>query len=480
MAERNQSPSSKSHRFLRSASSLSNIFRPNSRRKEEGTEDQDSNSSLRASPSIASLRERLGASRLTLRSFRSKASLREEDFHKARIADPNFAEALRRPGLTFIDGRMRADSKVNPYPLPIDTMEVNRQQLFFQSVLHVLGRKPYCSPHLNLAETQFIDRPRQVLDVACGSGTWSHMCNDYFNKQNIWFNTFHGIDLYNLSPALDKLGVDFRFVEHDIRSQTPLPFPDNHFDFIFLKNVSLITPINCTFLEKYIALLRPGGTIEVWDTDYKFRTLTPNPSPAPGLYSEAYEQADKTKTYTVFSGTPWEETENPTLKQYNAWVEKAFDKRGLLATPCATMSDVFIAESDLLEKMGNRRVAIPLGITEWERKAAVQEPENPFDPNTAAWFTKSQYSVRKAFLDATIHMIGALEPLLKDAAGKEMENWDAWLASMTNDLQTGKYEPPCVEIGAWWAQKRKNEEEPSEPGPKPEVLTMPSELPGFF
>lgn len=477
-------------RFLRSTASLSP--RPDSPSKKPTK--QPSQNRLKVVSSLGSLTSLTSLKNWSLVDLRdSWRSSREggdsndnesEEEQQSQL-DTNLPRFKRR-GLTMEDGRVRADRKVNPYPLPIDGPEVNRQNLFLMNVMHAFGG-PFCSPQFAQASPSQ-DQPLRVLEVACGSAAWSHACHDYFVRKGIHNVAFYGLDLYNMTPNFRKLGINFTFVRHDIRLKKKrkdnahendndkkndeqaqaqaqaesIPFREEFFDFIFIKDASLITTIDCGFIEKYLALLKPGGSIEVWDSEHKFRTLRPQ-KPGSGLSSDARAQAEKTKTYAIGPRTSWAmySTKNPRLQEYNAWVEKGFNERKLSVAPSSTISNVFLVESDLLQGIGRRRLAIPLNRMPWERGYETGKHEEAKkmqqDPSSAGTLTQEQLALRQTTMTSVVSFIAGMEPLLKNAAGTDMEDWDLWWSALAHTLRTEEYEPVSLEVGAWWGQKRKYE-----------------------
>lgn len=73
--------------------------------------------------------------------------------------------------------------------------------------------------------------PPRVLDIACGNGTWIlEMATEFPNSE------FYGIDFSPSYPTTVKPGNSF-FTKHDILSSDGLPYPDNYFDYVFMRQV---------------------------------------------------------------------------------------------------------------------------------------------------------------------------------------------------------------------------------------------------
>lgn len=73
--------------------------------------------------------------------------------------------------------------------------------------------------------------PPRVLDIACGNGTWIlEMATEFPRSQ------FFGIDfLVNYPTTIKPLNTFFS--QHDVLDPKGLPFPDNYFDYVFMRQV---------------------------------------------------------------------------------------------------------------------------------------------------------------------------------------------------------------------------------------------------
>lgn len=333
----------------------------------------------------------------------------------------------------------------NLYPLPCDLPEIHRQILRTLMLMRVFGG-PFCTT--SLAENP----PKRVLELACGSGLWSTLCHDYFARRGHPNVSFTGVDLVSVAPDLRKKGVNWQFKRHDLRKPR-LPFPDDYFDFVFIKDAGMCpsSPAQqASGLSEPLRVLKSGGILEIWDSDWVFRSLIPNPAPARKLASREQEIADATATYTFSSATPFTGAQNEYLKDYNSWVEAAFDSRKLSALPCATIGLSFNAEVDLLKNVDSRRIAIPLGELRWEREGQTRDPGRTRKPLTA-----EQFSIRRTALLTVIQMIEGMEPILMEASEKSRDEWDRWWAAMTANMfqKGGLTSGECLEVSAWWGRK---------------------------
>lgn len=352
---------------------------------------------------------------------------------------------------TRINDRTYFRDPDDPYPLPCDLAEIHRQSLRTMTLIRVFGT-PFCAPQLKN------QRPKKVLEIACGSGLWSHACHDYFverddgneqktqSNENAASTSFTGLDIVPIAPNLRRKGVNWHFVRHDIR-KSALPFPSEHFDFVFIKDAGLCQSAaaqQVDLLSEPLRVLKRGGILEVWDSDHVFRALLPNPSPPPKLTERDRNHADITATYTISPATPFTAAQNKYLLDYNSWVEKAFEKRKLNPMPCATIGLSFTTEADAFQSVGSRRVAIPLGAdVRWEHTSKRR-------------LNADQLALRETALITIVRMIEGMEPILKDASGKTQDEWDRWWAAMMADLlqKNGLANGECLEVGAWWGQKK--------------------------
>lgn len=335
----------------------------------------------------------------------------------------------------------------NVYPLPCDLPEMHRQSLRTMMLLRVFG-SPFCNPHMTNRP------PKRILEIACGTGLWSGLCHEYFAQRGQPNVAFVGIDLVSLAPDLRKRGMNWQFKRHDLR-RNRLPFPDEYFDMVFIKDAGMCpsSPAQqASGLEEPLRVLKSGGILEVWDSDWVFRSLLPNPAPARKTSMKDLELAEATGTYTFSPATPFTKAQNRFLVDYNTWAEKAFDQRKLTALPCATIGLSFNSEVDHLENVDSRRIAIPLGDIRWEREGQGKDAKGR--PRKA--LTAEQISIRRTALLTVIQMIEGLEPILIEASGKGRDEWDRWWAAMTTDLlyKSGLASGECLEVSAWWGRKK--------------------------
>jgi Methyltransferase domain len=278
--------------------------------------------------------------------------------------------------------------------------------------------------------------------------------------------------------------MKWRFVQHDLR-RTPLPFNDEEFDLVMVKDLSLV--VNTTnnmqqvLMDEYLRILRPGGSLEIWDGDHTLRMLLPHvplskAADDSGSEDQEQERANATGAYTLTAQTPLTTPQNQYLVEYNAWIAKALEQRKLTSMPCTHIRPMLLQEADLAE-IESKRLAIPLGEVRWERESiggaitkdstSARGNQKPPTAGKASELerrnlTTAQAALRRTALLTVVQHIEALEPLLREASGKGQDEWDRWQSNMMNDLlrQNGTSWGECLEVGAWWATKKQNKPKP--------------------
>jgi SAM-dependent methyltransferase len=386
-------------------------------------------------------------------------------------SDPPATDAhLARPFAKRNGRRCLRDTSL-PYPLPCDLVEIHRQTLRTMLLCQVFNG-PICSTAFNHKP------PKRVLEVGCGTGFWSVMCHRHFAQRGFSSISFTGLDIAPLAPRMEAdADMDWRFVQHDLR-RTPLPFRNDEFNLIMIKDLSLVTPTGAmqqTLMDEYLRILKPGGTLEFWDGDHSLRMLLPHAPPPTKDEDDSEEDEEQVHTnamgtYTMTSQTPLGAPQNQFLQDYNGWVSKALEARKLTPMPCTLIRPMLLQESEDLIEIESRRLAIPLGEVRWEREGvggAITQSTNGIsngiptkgktkDVNHKV-LTAAQAALRRTALMTVVQMIESLEPLLREASGKSQDEWDRWQGNMMNDLlkNNGTSWGECLEVGAWWARKKK-------------------------
>ncbi|CAO2656211.1 Nn.00g050140.m01.CDS01 [Neocucurbitaria sp. VM-36] len=238
--------------------------------------------------------------------------------------------------------------------------------------------------------------------------------------------------------------------------RVPLPFDDNEFDIVVMKDLSMVVPLgppSQRILDEATRILRSGGTLEIWETDHIIRSILPHPPPPPGKNPQEYACAVATGTFLISPITPFTEVQNKYLQDSNTWIQEALDRRKLSPTPCARISQMLLQETETLCEVENHRVAIPLGELRWEREAGkLRKGSATLDNST---LTEEQAALRHTALLVVIQLIESLEPLLKEVSGKNQEEWQRWWGWMMANLleQKGASSGECLELGIWWSKK---------------------------
>ncbi|KAL2890590.1 SAM binding domain-containing protein containing protein [Ceratocystis lukuohia] len=412
------------------------------------------------------------------------------------------SEALLSKPFVLKNSRTYINDVTLPYPLPVDLTELHRQSLRTLMLIQ-LFRVPVCCPNLTTKP------PTRVLEVGCGSGFWSMMCHRYFRNRGHNSVSFTGIDISPLSlsstSGLRRPDQDmkWRFIQHDIRI-TPFPFPNEEFDLIMVKDLSLAitNDMQQKLMDEYIRLLSPGGILEVWESDHTIRMLRPPPpiasgsSPpataAPGAGSIsgstattlAEEEADRASAitmgaYVMSPNTALSAALNKFLAEYNTWLTRALELRDICPVPCTLVGPMLLQESDSLTDVRSCRLVVPFSDVRWEKEGigGVQNcggannshshshshssskhrsKSRHHSGKTFSGLSPGQMALRRTALMTVIQEIQALESVLREVNGKSQDEWDTWMGKMMHDLlqENGTSWGECLEIGAWWARKR--------------------------
>jgi SAM-dependent methyltransferase len=303
------------------------------------------------------------------------------------------------------------------------------------------------------------------------------MCHHHFSQRGFSSISFTGIDIAPLAPRMEDDDMNWRFVQHDLR-RVPLPFRDDEFNLIMIKDLSMVTPttgMQQQLMDEYLRILKPGGTLEIWDGDHSLRMLLPHAPPSTRVGDDGSEDEEQVHTnamgtYTLTPQTPLAAPQNQFLMDYNVWITKALEARKLTAMPCTMMRPMLLQEAEDLVEIDNRRLAIPLGEVRWEREGvggAVTQGTNGVSSHGISskgkakesdrkLLTAGQAALRRTALMTVVQMIESLEPLLREASGKGQDEWDRWHGNMMNDLlkSNGTSWGECLEVGAWWARKK--------------------------
>ncbi|KAI5789426.1 S-adenosyl-L-methionine-dependent methyltransferase [Pyronema domesticum] len=342
------------------------------------------------------------------------------------------------------------DKSYSPYPLPCDVKELSRQTLW-----HELSRELWGGYSTINWDTEKL--PDRVLDLGCGTGIWSAAMNEDFIKRGKKGTEFVGMDLME-GNQMDMRDVNWKFVKHNFL-ETPFPFEAETFDFVFMRDIMLTYPSKDMYsgiISEVLRIIKPGGLFEIQCNDYIIRTLSrpSTPSYLPGTSS--YEITSTTQFLSV--------PENPFISTYNTLITSALVKRDLPPVPCTLVKASFLTE-DGVSILSQRRFALPFDQIWWESTTAPSSSstgggDGNSDADSKASKRRStsgsslalRHLVRLMF----VQLIEALEPVLRDAEGMEVDEWDSWYRElMWNWFEGGGLRGgECMEFGAWYGKKK--------------------------
>ncbi|HEX8982683.1 MAG TPA: methyltransferase domain-containing protein [Ktedonobacterales bacterium] len=156
---------------------------------------------------------------------------------------------VQRGGMRIFGGR-RFKRGV-PYILPSDAGELNRLD-FQHYLLRSALRGNYASP---------LRDPRAILDVACGTGRWAIEMASMFPQASTV-----GFDMTPLPPDAGA-AHNFTFVQGNMFEG--LPFPDDSFDFVHQRLVTVAIPTTQWLpqVQELLRVTRPGGWVELVEGD---------------------------------------------------------------------------------------------------------------------------------------------------------------------------------------------------------------------
>lgn len=412
-------------------------------------------------------------------------------------SDPSSSrETLGSGPFASRNGRTYLADPTLAYPLPVDLAELHRQSLRTLLLIQVFGA-PACSP------SHAARPPARVLEVGCGSGFWSMMCHRYFRDLGHANIAFTGLDVAPLAPGAGVANggsgtprdvakpdpeMNWRFVQHDIR-QAPFPFSDGEFDLVMVKDMSLAVThsVQQRVIDEYLRVLKKGGHLEIWDSDHTIRMLRPHaaataaadaaPSAASTPASSSAASASSADhdedrrsaaaalgAYVMTANTPLSPPLNNYLVEYNSWLSRALEARDVSAVPCTVIGPLLLQESEELADVRSRRVAIPLSEVRWEREGVggvvTKDGKSYIDTRGrgggGGTLSGAQAALRRTALETVVQGVQSLEPVLREVSGKRADEWEAWIGKMAGDLlgEGGTSWGECLEVGAWWAQKR--------------------------
>ncbi|PSR97828.1 S-adenosyl-L-methionine-dependent methyltransferase [Coniella lustricola] len=374
-------------------------------------------------------------------------------------------KTLLRNGRAYLDGFRPAAA----YPLPIDLPETHRQIIFAQLTDTIFGSSILAkellgddkdddeSDNTNAAgdadsghaEANTDKRPIRVLELGCDTGWWSASCHQHFQAQGHRVE-FVGLDL---KPPVEEgnyyrtLGMNWEYIQHDI-NDTPWPIPDGTFDLVMARNLTLALDASkySHHVQEYVRVLKPGGTLELWEHDYTIRSMAPAILQAPSKH----KRLEALGLYPVEDSQHFKPAHNPCVAEFNTWITAALAERKLPTMPCSYIEAMFeghlVEGCEELEMQRTRRIAVPLSTAgiNWEREG--EEPRI---------LTPVQEVIRTTALESFIGMVEAYEPLLRTASGQSQVSWEAWIAKARKQWlsEAGFSLGECLEMGAWSLKK---------------------------
>lgn len=203
-------------------------------------------------------------------------------------------------------------------------------------------------------------------------------------------------------------------------------------------------------MSEYVRLLKPGGTLEIWEFDFALRTLKPQI-----MQTESDPELTSLGIYANKKNSTLGPAVNPYISEYNGWLATLLGGRGLAHVPCTqcALGDMaMLADADKLTTVGSKRLAVPLGEIMWEHHSG-----------RARVLSAEQRAIRAAALQAFMLLVESFEPLLKGVSGKGEADWDEWVARARADwTQVGFQFGECLEFGAWTMRKGEDGSEGSE------------------
>lgn len=327
------------------------------------------------------------------------------------------------------------------YPLPVDLTETNRH-IMLALLTSAVFETPLLSPEL------LENPPRRVLEVGCDSGYWSAVCHQYFQSKGHQAS-FIGIDIKppnGINECYKSMGMDWKYIQYDLR-EPEWPVEDGSIDLVMTRNMALV--FNASSYSRasseYVRVLRPGGTLEVWEHDFVIRSVTPQ------AQAEDNEGLAHLGIYPVGNTASLGPSVNPYVVDYNIWLKPALEDSGLSPMPCplfiSLLAGCMVEGADELEGMIVKRLAIPLTALKWER-----------EDGEKLVLTNTQAAIRQTALGSFIGMVEAFEPLLRKSNRKNDDEWQEWLERAKKDWMQGNGLSfgECIEFGALSLRKKKD------------------------
>ena len=140
-----------------------------------------------------------------------------------------------------------------------DTQQLSLEELAPIDEFHIRGR----AATLELARAAGLRSTMRVLDIGSGIGGTSRCLAKEFGCR------VTGIDLTDeycqvASMLTAKVGLD-ELVDYRQGDATNLPFEDNEFDVVWTEHVAMNIPDKRRFYSEMYRVLKPGGTLAIYD-----------------------------------------------------------------------------------------------------------------------------------------------------------------------------------------------------------------------
>ncbi|KAL2280202.1 hypothetical protein FJTKL_12669 [Diaporthe vaccinii] len=357
----------------------------------------------------------------------------------------NEKETEKKSLLITKEGRPYLNGMDGPfiYPLPVDLTETNRH-IMLALLTSAVFETPLLSPEL-------LQKPaRRVLEVGCDSGYWSAVCHRYFQSKGHQVS-FIGVDIKppagGTSECYKGMGMDWEYIQYDLR-EPGWPVQDGSVDLVMSRNLALVFNQSgySRASSEFVRVLRPGGTLEVWEHDFTIRSVSPH-----AQAGDNGEELAHLGVYPVGTTAALGPSVNPYVVDYNIWLKSALEDLDLTPIPTALtvslLAGCLIEGADALEGMIGKRLAVPLTALKWER-----------EDGQKMVLTNAQAAIRQTAMDSFIGMVEAFEPMLRKSNRKNDDEWQEWLERAKRDWiqRNGLSFGECLEIGALSLRKKKD------------------------
>jgi ubiquinone/menaquinone biosynthesis C-methylase UbiE len=178
---------------------------------------------------------------------------------RTTLISPNGHSPSNSQGVMVASRQLPTDF---PYILPWNMEEVSRQD-FQHYLLRQAMSGNYCAP---------LKRPKNILDVGCGTGRWAQEMAQAFPDANVI-----GLDIFDppVETNASTKPSNYQFVMADVLKG--LPFSPYQFDFVHQRSLNCVipTPRWLQVVNELVRVTRPGGIIELVEPDSFFQNAGP-------------------------------------------------------------------------------------------------------------------------------------------------------------------------------------------------------------